>query len=389
MLHVQYNSLITLPATVVALPRSCDINVTGNPVESNVRDQLQMRCPGRLQVATTGRPPASPGQVVSSSERVDELIDVTHASAWRDLMAEQEEVVAATRSLSREIESVLAEVESEPPDWIGAAEEILSRERKPPPEMALTEAPGSGVYPVTRVAFQASSFNVASSVAQEESSIQEPEALGSLEDPDYSPDWGLYSFEDDEGEEQEVGPPEGEEGDPEASIQTEGSSRDDIERVRALLRPDVVNLFDQSFRDEVIIETRQNRPQFHLPGAVLRNPVSRPGFARAVEPDLEVLQAAAPKEAPILPELASDAEVPSHFVCPITHEAMREPVVAPDGFTYERTAIEKWLCTSQLKSVKSPMTGETMESNRLTPNHVLRSMIADFYDKHKKKRASP
>jgi len=33
---------------------------------------------------------------------------------------------------------------------------------------------------------------------------------------------------------------------------------------------------------------------------------------------------------------------PPEFYCPITHEVMVDPVVAQDGHTYERQAIEEW-----------------------------------------------
>ena len=60
---------------------------------------------------------------------------------------------------------------------------------------------------------------------------------------------------------------------------------------------------------------------------------------------------------------------------------MREPVVASDGMSYEKTAIEKWL--AQSVDLKSPMTGECMDTDKVMPNNVLRCMIADFYDLQK------
>jgi hypothetical protein len=44
------------------------------------------------------------------------------------------------------------------------------------------------------------------------------------------------------------------------------------------------------------------------------------------------------------------------FLCPITYELFREPVVACDGHTYEKAAIEKWLTQKDT----SPRTGEKM-----------------------------
>ncbi len=37
------------------------------------------------------------------------------------------------------------------------------------------------------------------------------------------------------------------------------------------------------------------------------------------------------------------ADPTSKFLCPITHQLMTDPVVDPDGHSYERSAIENWL----------------------------------------------
>ena len=63
------------------------------------------------------------------------------------------------------------------------------------------------------------------------------------------------------------------------------------------------------------------------------------------------------------------------LICPITHETMRDPVVAADGFSYERSAIERWLQTSD----RSPTTNEPMNSTNLITNHAAR-MILDSMD---------
>jgi hypothetical protein len=62
---------------------------------------------------------------------------------------------------------------------------------------------------------------------------------------------------------------------------------------------------------------------------------------------------------------------PEECYCPITLEIMNEPVIAPDGHTYERKAIVKCLTTSGL----SPMTRETMNVDSLIPNRALKSQI--------------
>ncbi|XP_067928967.1 WD repeat, SAM and U-box domain-containing protein 1-like isoform X2 [Watersipora subatra] len=60
------------------------------------------------------------------------------------------------------------------------------------------------------------------------------------------------------------------------------------------------------------------------------------------------------------------------FVCPITHQVMADPVVASDGYSYERQAIEAWLAAGKLTS---PMTNAELPSHTLLPNTVLKILI--------------
>lgn len=64
---------------------------------------------------------------------------------------------------------------------------------------------------------------------------------------------------------------------------------------------------------------------------------------------------------------------PQEFYCPITTEVMREPVLAADGRTYERDAIEQWLASNST----SPMTRKPMESTKLLPNLALKTLIRE------------
>ena len=64
------------------------------------------------------------------------------------------------------------------------------------------------------------------------------------------------------------------------------------------------------------------------------------------------------------------ATVPE-FRCPITLLVMRDPVIAADGHSYEREALEAWLRTHRT----SPLTGARLEHMHVTPNHRLRSLI--------------
>ena len=46
-----------------------------------------------------------------------------------------------------------------------------------------------------------------------------------------------------------------------------------------------------------------------------------------------------------------------------------------DGHSYERTAIQKWISDG---NVTSPLTNEVLDSQILTPNYNLRSLIRKF-----------
>lgn len=67
--------------------------------------------------------------------------------------------------------------------------------------------------------------------------------------------------------------------------------------------------------------------------------------------------------------------IPKHFVCPISMEVMRDPVVASDGHTYERTFIMKWLS----KSTKSPATNAELTCKTVVPNFNLRIAISEWF----------
>jgi hypothetical protein len=70
------------------------------------------------------------------------------------------------------------------------------------------------------------------------------------------------------------------------------------------------------------------------------------------------------------------AELLASLVCPITQEVMMDPVVAADGHTYERRAIEIWLAQSD----RSPLTNSPLSSRALQPNWLVRSMLSKLRD---------
>jgi hypothetical protein len=58
-----------------------------------------------------------------------------------------------------------------------------------------------------------------------------------------------------------------------------------------------------------------------------------------------------------------------------TFELLRDPVIAADGFTYERESIERWFANG---NERSPKTGVQLQSKLLFPNHDLRARICEW-----------
>ncbi|KAM6985022.1 WD repeat, SAM and U-box domain-containing protein 1 [Aplochiton taeniatus] len=66
------------------------------------------------------------------------------------------------------------------------------------------------------------------------------------------------------------------------------------------------------------------------------------------------------------------SDAPDEFLCPITQELMRDPVIAADGYSYEREAIESWISA---KNRSSPMTNLPLQTTMVTPNRSLKMAI--------------
>lgn len=68
---------------------------------------------------------------------------------------------------------------------------------------------------------------------------------------------------------------------------------------------------------------------------------------------------------------SSFAQVPQEWLCPITYEIMEDPVICPDGRSYERSNIIEWLRVHGT----SPFTRESVSIDQLIPNLTLRDLI--------------
>ncbi|VFQ66536.1 unnamed protein product [Cuscuta campestris] len=73
------------------------------------------------------------------------------------------------------------------------------------------------------------------------------------------------------------------------------------------------------------------------------------------------------------------ATVPDDFLCPISLELMRDPVIVATGQTYERSYIQKWI---DCGNTTCPKTRQKLDHLTLTPNYVLRSLISQWCGKH-------
>jgi hypothetical protein len=76
--------------------------------------------------------------------------------------------------------------------------------------------------------------------------------------------------------------------------------------------------------------------------------------------------------------VCTSGSFPNEFFCPITLELMRDPVLAKDGHTYERKAIEDWFEQSSGtdRNAISPKTLDVI-GRQLTPNHAMKALIGD------------
>ena len=70
-----------------------------------------------------------------------------------------------------------------------------------------------------------------------------------------------------------------------------------------------------------------------------------------------------------------DVELPNHLLCPISNSLMVDPVIALDGYTYERVTIQRWMS----RSLVSPMTGKPLSSKEIRSNIVIRNQTRRLF----------
>lgn len=73
-----------------------------------------------------------------------------------------------------------------------------------------------------------------------------------------------------------------------------------------------------------------------------------------------------------------EVEVPEFFICPISLQIMKDPVIAVTGITYDRSSIQKWL-NQQTEAIcpvsKQPLPRDSI----LTSNHIISKLIQTWH----------
>lgn len=67
----------------------------------------------------------------------------------------------------------------------------------------------------------------------------------------------------------------------------------------------------------------------------------------------------------------TQVNTPPEFICPLTRRVFQDPVIAADGYTYERVAIEEWLSREKI----SPTTQQLLPNKNLIPNLTFKKLI--------------
>lgn len=78
-----------------------------------------------------------------------------------------------------------------------------------------------------------------------------------------------------------------------------------------------------------------------------------------------------------------DDYIPEQFLCPITLEIMKDPVICSDGHTYEREAI------ISLKKPISPLTNQPINLKTIIPNRIIKELISNYLMELEKKKSNP
>ncbi|KAE8680370.1 U-box domain-containing protein 15 [Hibiscus syriacus] len=82
---------------------------------------------------------------------------------------------------------------------------------------------------------------------------------------------------------------------------------------------------------------------------------------------------------PQMPGKSQSLVIPHEFLCPITLEIMRDPVIVASGQTFERESIQKWFDSNHRTC---PKTRQTLAHLSVAPNYALKNLIAQWCEKN-------
>lgn len=85
-------------------------------------------------------------------------------------------------------------------------------------------------------------------------------------------------------------------------------------------------------------------------------------------------------------EFEDDAQISpfKNFLCPLTKEVMRDPVVLQSSQTYERSAVKYWFerCLDDGREPTCPVTGQVLQSLEMKPNIGLAGAIEEWVNRN-------
>ncbi|XWS20847.1 hypothetical protein CRYUN_Cryun30bG0004100 [Craigia yunnanensis] len=85
---------------------------------------------------------------------------------------------------------------------------------------------------------------------------------------------------------------------------------------------------------------------------------------------------------PVMPKMLVKSQslvIPHEFLCPVTLEIMRDPVIVASGQTFERQSIQKWFDSNHCTC---PKTRQTLAHLSLAPNFALKNLITEWCEKN-------
>lgn len=123
----------------------------------------------------------------------------------------------------------------------------------------------------------------------------------------------------------------------------------------------------------VELDVNSDSISFDSPRMTLQQQVSQPSHPQQpVSPSQQQLQEV---------EDEDFDDVPKHLVCPLSLTIMNNPVIASDGHTYEKNAIQSWM----VQKKTSPISRDELLPH-LFPNLQLRNQIDDWKKAYRKAR---